>query len=63
MRQYLEHVIKRTPSRLDNARRWAPAAYAKHSAELRYEPTSPRSPVPPARLDIEEGDKDEDKKL
>ena len=25
---------KRTPSRLDNARRWAPAAYARNHAEV-----------------------------
>ena len=44
---------KRTPSRLDNARRWAPAAYARNHAETnrhRYDSQNNQSapaPVPP----------------
>ena len=41
------NMPKRTPSRLDNARRWAPAAYARNHAEVNRRVNQSES-APPA---------------
>lgn len=43
------NLPKRTPSRLDNARRWAPAAYAQNHAEKNRRRDQTEGPGPAAR--------------
>ena len=42
------NLPKRTPSRADNARRWAPAAYGRNYAEAkRHQVVAEQAPPPP----------------
>ena len=48
------NLPRRTPSRADNARRWAPAAYAKNHAEVNRNRVHKPLPPPPQTKSIDE---------